>query len=45
MKVVLKCGVQVFANCVHSYNRVRNVHANGVYACVKFFVRGIDSSV
>ena len=30
-----------FTNCVHSYDRARNVHANSV-TCAQKFVHGID---
>ena len=33
-----------FANCMHGYDRSRNVHANGVTRTRKF-VHGIDYSV
>ena len=35
---------QVFTNCVHGYDRARNVHTNGVTRTLKF-VHGTDSSV
>ena len=35
---------QAFTNCVHGYDRARNVYANGVTRAPKF-VQGIDSCV
>ena len=35
---------QAFTNCVHGYDRARNVHANGITRTRKF-VHVIDSSV
>ena len=39
-----QCNNQVFTNCMHGFDRARNVHASDVMRTQKF-VHGIDSSV
>ena len=43
-KQTLNLPDQAFTNCVHGYDRQRNVHANGVTRARKF-VHGFDSSI